>query len=59
MRILSRNTLVEYWKKHANAEQPLKTWFEKANKTDWENHNELKKQFGDASIVAEKGLCLI
>ncbi len=54
MRIISKRTLQIFWKEHASAEQPLKSWFDEASKADWSTPNERKLQFGNASIVSDK-----
>ena len=54
MRIIAVKTLKLYAKKKIEAEQALLVWYEKAFKAGWKNHNELKTQFGNASVVADK-----
>ncbi len=54
MRIISKRTLKLFWEQHASAEQPLKSWFDEASKAAWSTPNELKRQFGNASIVSDK-----
>jgi mRNA interferase HigB len=51
MRIIARRTLRDFWKKHNDAELPLKVWYEQARKAEWNNFQDIKKQFGSASIV--------
>jgi mRNA interferase HigB len=51
MRIIARSTLRDYWGKHPDAETPLKVWFAQVKKANWKNFNELKAQFGNASVV--------
>ncbi len=54
MRIISKRTLKLFWKQHPSAEQPLKSWFDEAMKASWNSPNELKLQFGNASIISDK-----
>ena len=54
MRVFASSTLRKYWENELNAEQPLKAWLSTAEKAQWSNHNELKKQFGKASIINSK-----
>jgi mRNA interferase HigB len=54
MRIIALRTLRVYWAKEPLAEQPLKSWYAAVEKAQWENHNELKEQFGKASIINNK-----
>jgi mRNA interferase HigB len=55
MRIISRKQLREFWEQdgHADAEQPLKSWFREAANADWKNSAEVKTAYGNASIVAD------
>ena len=50
-RIVAKRTLREFWKKHFNSEQYLKTWFETASNSNWKNPNDIKKTYANASIL--------
>jgi mRNA interferase HigB len=54
MRIIAVKTLKLYAKKKIEAEQALLVWYEKACKAGWKNHNELKTQFGNVSVIGDK-----
>jgi mRNA interferase HigB len=54
MRIIAKKTLKQYCENEPIAEQSLKSWFNVVEKAQWANHNELKKQFGKASIINDK-----
>ncbi len=51
MRIIAKSTLRKFWEKYADAEQPLKAWHDEAKKAEWNNFQDIKKQFRSASIV--------
>ena len=53
MRIISRKTLREFWERreYADAEQPLKAWFQQASKADWASPAAIKAAHGNASIL--------
>ena len=51
MRIVSKSTLREFWEQYADAEKPLKIWFETIKKGTWNNPNEIKRVFTDADQV--------
>lgn len=51
MRIIAKRILREFWRKHNDAELPLKAWFGQAKKSEWNSFQDIKKQFGSASIV--------
>ena len=50
-RIFSKSTLREYWEKHADAEQYLKTWYDTAMNADWKTPGDVKHTYGKASIL--------
>jgi mRNA interferase HigB len=54
MRIIARKTLINYWKKHPDSEQPLKSWFDEIQNAFWDTPNQLKEQFKNASIITKK-----
>lgn len=57
MRIISKKILREFWEVHADCEQQLKSWYQEANKTRWNNLNELKEIYPNASILNENRIC--
>ncbi len=54
MRIIAVNTLKLYARKKIESEQALFAWYQNANKAAWKNHNELKAQIGNASVISDK-----
>jgi mRNA interferase HigB len=54
MRVIAVKTLKLYAKKKKEAAQSLFAWYEKASEAGWGNHNELKMQIGNASVIGEK-----
>lgn len=51
MHIISRPILIKFWKKHPDAETPLRVWFKKVQQAKWKNINELKADFPTADYV--------
>jgi mRNA interferase HigB len=51
MRLIARRTLQIFWKKHADAEGPLKAWFTEAKSAAWRTMADIKRQYGTASII--------
>jgi len=51
LRIIARKTLVEFWTKHSDAEEPLKAWFHEVRQADWSSPDELKQRYPSASII--------
>jgi len=54
MRVIAVKTLKLYSKKKKEAEQSLFAWYEKGCEAGWRNHNELKMQIGNASVIGDK-----
>lgn len=41
----------DFWQKHEDCEQQLKSWFLESAKAKWKNPNEIKKNYPSASIL--------
>ena len=54
MRIIKISTIRLYYKREPMAEQPLLSWIQEIENAQWQNHNELKKQYQNASIINHK-----
>ncbi len=50
-RIFAKSTLRDYWKKHPDSEQYLKTWYDTAMSTEWKTPNDVKQTYVNASIL--------
>ncbi len=50
-RILARSTLRAFWEKYPECEQHLKTWYKMAKNSDWKSLSDIKRSYGNASIV--------
>ena len=55
MRIIKIKTLREFWSapEFGDSEQPLKSWYVIAKKANWATPQDVKSQFGNASIVKD------
>ena len=51
MRLIAKKTLREFWQNHKDCEKSLLIWYNKIKLAKWNNSNELKKQFPNASII--------
>jgi hypothetical protein len=51
LRVIAKKTLREFWKKHGDCEEQLKSWYQEAEKGEWKNSNELRKEYPSASIL--------
>ena len=52
-RIFAKSTLREYWEKHHETEQYLKTCYDTAMNSDWRTPNEVKQTYVNASILKD------
>ena len=51
MRVIAKRTLRDFWVKHADCEQQLKSWYRETEQSSWANINDLKKEYPNASIL--------
>ena len=51
LRVIAKKILREFWAKHSDCEQQLKSWYREAEKSEWANTNEIKKEYPTASIL--------
>jgi mRNA interferase HigB len=54
MRVIAKRTLREFWEQHADAEQPLKAWYDEARKAQWLQLPDIKVRYRSASFVANR-----
>ncbi len=54
MKIIAVKTLREYWKEFSKAKQALLAWHEETQTAEWNNPNELRAQYRNASILTDK-----
>jgi mRNA interferase HigB len=52
-RIFAKSTLRDYWEKHPDTEQYLKTWYDTAISSEWETPNDVKLSYSTASILKD------
>ncbi len=52
-RIFAKSTLRNYWEKHPESEQYLKTWFDIAMNSDWRTPNDVKQTYSKASVLKD------
>lgn len=51
MNIINRKTVIYYTQKYPKAKNQLLTWYAEMSKYEFDNFNELKSIYGNASIV--------
>ncbi len=52
-RIIAKSTLREFWTKHADSEQYLKTWYDTAITAKWFSPSDVKQTYISASILKD------
>jgi mRNA interferase HigB len=52
MRIIALATLRDFWKRHPDAEIPLRSWYTLASRSDWRRPADVKAAYRNASVVA-------
>ena len=57
MRVIAKKILREFWTIHKDCEQQLKSWYKEVDKGDWQNLNQLKNDYPNASILSESRIC--
>ena len=55
MRIVSKRTLREFWElpNYSDSQGQLEAWHDEVLKADWSSPQELKAQFGNASVLQD------
>ncbi len=51
MRVIAKRILREFWEKHNDSEEQLKTWHKEVLKAAWDNPSEIKNNYAHASIL--------
>jgi mRNA interferase HigB len=51
MRVIAKKILRDFWEKHTDSEEQLKTWYKEATNSRWETPNEIKVEYAKASIL--------
>ena len=51
MRVIAIKALKEFWKKHPDSEQPLKSWYYETKKANWQNPEDVTRLYRKASIL--------
>jgi mRNA interferase HigB len=49
--IIAKKILREFWEKHNDSEQQLKTWYKEASKASWATPADIKAEYAKVSIL--------
>lgn len=58
MNVIAPRTLRAFWKKHAQAEVPLREWLREVQKASYVTFAELRAEHGEADFVMEHELTI-
>ena len=53
MRVISKKILREFWEKHVDSTQQLKSWFQETSVANWKSPKQIKKDYPSASFLAD------
>ncbi|HUP25078.1 MAG TPA: type II toxin-antitoxin system HigB family toxin [Thermoanaerobaculia bacterium] len=53
MRVIKRQTLVQFWRRHPETEEPLRAWFAIARRARWTTPASLKDELPKVSLVGK------
>ena len=51
MRVIAKKILQEFWQKHKDCEQQLKSWYQEADNAKWKTTKDIKKDYSTASFL--------
>lgn len=51
MRVIAKSTLRDFWLVHTDCQEQLKSWFDEAERSNWNSPKDIKKDFPSASIL--------
>jgi mRNA interferase HigB len=51
VRVIARHTLVDFWQRYRETEQPLRDWLSVVRRADWSSMADVKAVFAKASII--------
>jgi len=52
MRVIAVRTIRQFWETHADAEQPLRAWYQDARNANWIEPQDIKQRYANASIIS-------
>lgn len=51
MRVFNKSTLREFWTKHPDCEQALRSWYNETVKADWNSMHDIKEEYRTADFI--------
>ena len=53
MHVISKTALITFWEIHADAEDPLKAWYDHVKRVSWQSPTDVQRDYGDAVILPD------
>jgi mRNA interferase HigB len=53
VRVIAKKTLRDFWLKHPDTEQQLKSWYQEANGAHWSGPKDIRRDYPSASFLAD------
>jgi len=53
MRVISKTTLIAFWKAHPDMEDRLKAWHAEAKSAEWKTPDDIKQRYRSADFLAD------
>lgn len=55
MNVYNKSSVIDFYKKHADAKVPLQVWYEDVERRQWKNPNQLKQYYGGVVSILKNG----
>ena len=53
MRIITKKRLKDFWLKHSDCEQAMKSWYAECKRAQWKTTNDIKREYPSASFLQD------
>jgi mRNA interferase HigB len=57
MHIIKRKTLKEFWLKHSDSEQAIRTWYSVVSRANWNEPSDIKRLFATVDFLQNNRVC--
>ena len=57
MRVIAKKALKKFWDIHADAKQPLLSWYDEASNADWRSWTDITAMYSSASPLKNGRVC--
>lgn len=53
MRVIAKKVLRDFWTKHADCEEQLKSWYKETKEANWKGPMDIKREYQSASFLQD------